>query len=166
LWLAADGALRAGIAGRHERADLHLPDDPALSLRHLAILARADAGGVRVRVFDLRTGTLFRDEADRALASVIANGPLFLRASLHRFFLIPTGAFASLPEWDALPPRGFADAREDAPLPAERPMPVAAASHAVAARAPARVGARPHDGARARRGPCRARHPPRTLRAL
>lgn len=123
LWLAADATLRAGIAGRHERTELFLGDDPALSLRHLAILVRREEGaGVRIRVFDLRTGMHIRDEADRRLATVAADGPLFLRASVHRFFLLPTGTTAALPSWDALPPRVFADARDDAPLPAVRPV--------------------------------------------
>lgn len=107
VWLAAGPTLRAAIVGRHERVDLFLPEDPSFSLRHLAVLVRRDGpAGVRVRVLDLRTGVGFRDEADRDLAAVSANGPLFLRASAHRFFLLPTG-HAPLPPWEGLPPRLF-----------------------------------------------------------
>jgi len=125
LWLSAGATLRAAIVGRHEHAELHLPDDAALSLRHLAVLVRAGAGGagVRVRVLDLRTGAGFVDEAGRRLAAVAANGPLFLRASAHRFFLLPTGPGHQLSSdpgvaWSALAPRVFEDDRPGAPVPA------------------------------------------------
>lgn len=132
LWLAADARLRSAIVGRHERADLFLPDDPALSLRHLAVLVRAGEGGrVRVRVLDLRTGAGFLDEAGRRLGAVAADGPLFVRASAHRFFLLPTGPGCELPEdadaaWRSLPPRRFEDDRPGAaPIPRE-PVPAPA----------------------------------------
>lgn len=130
-WLEAGKTMRSAIIGRHEHADLHLTGDPSLSLRHLAVLVRRDeesASGVRVRAIDLRSGLRFRDEAGRALSSVSANGPLFLRASAFRLFLLPTGNGHVIPSdpdqaWELLAPRVFADARADEAEPTDAARP-------------------------------------------
>ena len=131
LWLAAGEETRSAILGRHEHADLFLPDDPSLALRHLAVLVRREETELRVRVLDLRTGSGFFDEAGRQLQAVSADGPLLLRASAHRFFLLPTGPGRELAAdareaWRALPQRRFEDGRVGdaarAPdVPGERP---------------------------------------------
>ena len=49
LWLEATEQLRAGTIGRHSAVDLFLSDDEALSLRHLLVLVRRNAGALRLR---------------------------------------------------------------------------------------------------------------------
>lgn len=112
LWLRGDDSLRTGIVGRHDKCGLFLPDDDAVSLRHVAVLVRDR----RVRVLDLRTAHGFEDESGRRLRGVVADGPLLLTIARTRLFLLPTGRGAKWPmdgqeAWRALPPRTFADAR-------------------------------------------------------
>src|SRR5262245_3262670 len=67
LCLAAKvGQANAAIVGRHGHCDLYLEGDPALSLRHLAIVVSPLAAGekgvqVGFRVLDLRTRSAFLD---------------------------------------------------------------------------------------------------------
>lgn len=128
MWLAAernaldaaaghDESVRSAIVGRHGCADLFLPRDPGLSLRHAAVLAERIDGRTLVRVLDLRSEAGIRDEQGRRLAAVEADGPLLLRASRMLLFVLPTPATWVWPDeaaagWAALPPRAFLDARE------------------------------------------------------
>src|SRR5688572_23051941 len=69
----------AAIVGRHGHCDLYLEGDPALSLRHLAIVVSPLRAGektpqVGFRVVDLRTRSAFSDEHGRRLESVSAEG--------------------------------------------------------------------------------------------
>jgi hypothetical protein len=57
-----DGAINAGVIGRHGRCDLYLAGDESLSLRHASIVV--DERGA-FRLIDLRTGTGLRDAAGR-----------------------------------------------------------------------------------------------------
>ena len=115
LWLKTDGTLRSASIGRHSHADLHLDGDEALSLRHMALLARRVDEALTIRIVDLRTTSGLVDESGRRLAALTTNGPAFVAAGRHRIFLFPTGPGMRWPSspsdaWLALPPRTFLDA--------------------------------------------------------
>lgn len=97
LWLEATARLRAGTIGRHSEVDLFLPDDEELSLRHLLVLVKQGAGGLRLRIADLATSAGFQSEEGGVLRAVEANGVLVLRAASYSFFAIPTGG---QPPWN------------------------------------------------------------------
>jgi hypothetical protein len=89
---AEDEGINPLIIGRHNAAEVFLPSDPALSLRHLAvILQRRGTGPVRFRVLDLRTATAFEDERGRRLEALEASGPTLLRCASFCLLLFPTG---------------------------------------------------------------------------
>jgi hypothetical protein len=92
-WVGAEpDAANPIILGRHNAAEVFLPSDPSLSLRHLAlILDRRRDAPLRFRVLDLRTTTAFRDEGGRRLEGVEAAGPILLRCASFALMLFPTG---------------------------------------------------------------------------
>ncbi len=123
LWLETGHALRAVSIGRHTHAELRLPDDRGLSLRHLTMLVRRTEERLTLRVIDLHTTSGLRDETGRRLASITADGPVFAAAGRFRFFLFPTAAGMRWPSspadaWLALPPRVFLDAEPGGEHPA------------------------------------------------
>jgi hypothetical protein len=94
-WRAPERDVHPLILGRHGSADVFLPSDPLLSLRHLAVIIHPhrEAEPVRFRVVDLRTPIAFCDEGGRELEAVEANGPLLLRLSSLNALLFPTGGW-------------------------------------------------------------------------
>jgi hypothetical protein len=89
---AEDDGINPLIIGRHNAAEIFLPSDPALSLRHLAvILHRRGTEPVRFRVLDLRTATAFEDERGRRLEALESTGPTLLRCASFCVLLFPTG---------------------------------------------------------------------------
>ncbi len=105
------------IVGRHSAAEIFLPSDPSLSLRHLAlILDRRGDAPLRFRVLDLRTATAFRDEHGRRLEGVEADGPILLRCASFALMLFPThGSEDRWPEdaeagWRRVPECAWLDA--------------------------------------------------------
>jgi len=116
-WVKAeDDEISPLILGRHNEAEIFLPSDPALSLRHLAvILQRRGDGPVRYRVLDLRTATAFEDEQGRRLEALESAGPTLLRCAAFAMFLFPTGEPGEpWPEdaaeaWRRLPERVYLD---------------------------------------------------------
>jgi hypothetical protein len=126
LCLAAKvGQANAAIVGRHGHCDLYLEGDPALSLRHLAIVVSPLAAGekgpqVGFRVLDLRTRSAFLDEAGRRLESVTAEGPTFLSAGGHALFIVVSGEDPVWPEsaaeaWKCIPERVYLDEKDAEP---------------------------------------------------
>lgn len=115
----------AAVVGRHGHCDLYLEGDPALSLRHLAIVvaplaAGAGAPQVAFRVVDLRTRSAFSDEHGRRLESVTAEGPTFLAAGSHALFVVVSGDDTVWPEgagdaWKCIPERVYLDERDAEP---------------------------------------------------
>ncbi len=104
------------IVGRHGAAEVFLPSDPSLSLRHLAvILDRRRDAPLRFRVLDLRTPTAFRDERGRRLEGVESAGPTLLRCASFALMLFPTCESADpWPEdaeagWQRVPARAWFD---------------------------------------------------------
>jgi hypothetical protein len=93
-WVPAEpNGLNPVIIGRHNRAEVFLPSDPSLSLRHLAVLLCADdAGPVRFRVLDLRTATVFEDEHGQRLRALESAGPALVRCASYALLLFPTAA--------------------------------------------------------------------------
>lgn len=129
LWLEASSDLRSGIVGRHGCADLYLPGDTDLSLRHFAILVRASDGRPRIRVIDLRTPIGFEDENGIRLAALAADGPVFVGAARYQFFLFPTGGAVPWDDdaadpWATLPRREYPERYAGAAPMARPPMPV------------------------------------------
>ena len=107
------------ILGRHASAEIFLPSDPSLSLRHLAVVLhrhRAPAP-VRFRVLDLRTPTAFADEEGRRLEAIESEGPLMIRCASYALLMFPTGGagprWPAEPElaWPRIPPRVYVDSR-------------------------------------------------------
>lgn len=115
----------AAIVGRHGHCDLYLEGDPALSLRHLAIVVSPLRAGektpqVGFRVVDLRTRSAFSDEHGRRLESVSAEGPTFLAAGSHALFICVSGEDPVWPEsaaeaWKCIPERVYMDERDAEP---------------------------------------------------
>lgn len=98
LWLEApEQGARSGSVGRHSAADLCLPDDEALALRHLAIVVRRVKGTSLVRVIDLRTREGLRDERQQPLHAVESAGLLILSVASYWLVVVPTGM---PPPWD------------------------------------------------------------------
>ncbi len=119
---ARPGEVRAGVVGRHSGADLFLEGDAGLALRHLLYvvepmpLADALRGEVRFRVMDLETGASPIDEQGRRVASLTAEGPVFLRCQGFALLALVTGDSTDWPEraedaWDCLPERVFVEER-------------------------------------------------------
>ncbi len=129
LCLAAKvGQANAAIVGRHGHCDLYLEGDPALSLRHLALVVSPLSAGagehgrpqVDFRVLDLRTRSAFLDEQGRRLESVTAEGPTFLAVGGHALFLVVSGDDPVWPEsaaeaWKCIPERVYLDEHEAEP---------------------------------------------------
>jgi hypothetical protein len=126
LCLAAKvGQANAAIVGRHGHCDLYLEGDPALSLRHLAIVVSPLSAGsqtpqVGFRVLDLRTRSAFLDEHGRRLESVTAEGPTFLSAGGHALFIVVSGEDPVWPEsaadaWKCIPERVYLDEKDAEP---------------------------------------------------
>jgi len=136
---ARPSEVRAGVVGRHTAADLFLGDGPSLALRHLLYvieplpLRAALRGEVRFRVIDLETRNPPRDEEGRAVASLTAEGPVFLTCAGVALLAFVTGDPTDWPEsaadaWHIQPERIFVDERlasgsAPRPLPFARPAP-------------------------------------------
>lgn len=110
----------AVIVGRHDRADLYLPDDAALSLRHLAVVMAPVAGWERAagipsyRILDLRSESGTEDESGRRLQGIRCEGAAFLRCGVHVLFALPLGDPTDWPTsatdaWAQLPERVYHD---------------------------------------------------------
>ncbi|MBX7096848.1 MAG: FHA domain-containing protein [Myxococcaceae bacterium] len=112
LWLEASEVLRGGCIGRHSCADLCLPYEETLSLRHLLVLTRRDGARTRVRVLDLRSEDGLFDERGERAGELETDGPLVVGAAGWWFFLFPTGEerpwrLDALKPWETLTPRVF-----------------------------------------------------------
>ncbi|MCA9678641.1 MAG: FHA domain-containing protein [Kofleriaceae bacterium] len=113
------GAANAAVVGRHGHCDLYLDGDPAMSLRHLALVVAPLAAGatrpqVAFRLLDLRTRTAFLDEGGRRLESVTAEGATFVAVGSHALFFLVTGDDTVWPEsaseaWKCIPERVYLD---------------------------------------------------------
>lgn len=119
---ARPGEIRAGVVGRHTGSDLFLEGDARLALRHLLYviepmpLSDALRGEVRFRVMDLETGSPPADEHGRSVASLTAEGPVFLRCRRYALLAFVTGDPTDWPEeaadaWACLPERVFVEER-------------------------------------------------------
>lgn len=107
---AKEGCINSVVIGRHGLADVYLPGDGSLSLRHLLVILYplAEGNEVRFRLMDLRTATGFSGEHDQQLEAVEADGPVFVRFGQYTLFCIPTGddlQWADTAEagWDRFP---------------------------------------------------------------
>lgn len=119
---ASDDSINPLVVGRHNAAEVFLPADPELSLRHLVvILHRRRAGPIGYRVLDLRTATAFKDEQGRRLEALESAGPLLLRCLSYSILLFPTGEPGeSWPEdaedaWARVPERVYVDSKSADP---------------------------------------------------
>ncbi len=124
---AKPGDANSAVIGRHSQCDLYLDGDPAMSLRHLAVLvhplrAGDGPGGTDVvyRIVDLRTHTAFTDEHGRRLEAVTAEGPMFLACGNYALFFLVTGDPSAWPEdaadaWACIPERVYVGEQEAEP---------------------------------------------------
>ncbi len=119
---ARPGEIRAGVVGRHTGADLLVDADSRLALRHLLYviepmpLSDALRGEVRFRVMDLETGCAPTDEEGRSVASLTAEGPVFVRVRDVALLALVTGDATDWPDkaedaWSCLPERVFVEER-------------------------------------------------------
>jgi hypothetical protein len=117
-WFAAkETVVNTLIVGRHSSADVFLPSDPRLSLRHLALVLHrsGDGGCAGFRVLSLRTPVPMLDEEGAPLEALEARGPLLLRCASLALLLFPTGGAARKwpddPEaaWSRIPPRVYVE---------------------------------------------------------
>ena len=105
--LCAPDGVNTAIAGRHELAEILLADDPAISLRHLAVLVFSESGRVRFRVIDLRTAAGFTDDGGHRLRACEAEDAFFIRCGRYSVLFVPTTAETSWPKnpramWETL----------------------------------------------------------------
>jgi len=116
-WVPAEAdGINPVIVGRHSTAEVFLPWDPELSLRHLAvILNRPGVAPGRFRILDLRTPTAFEDEQGRRLGALESAGPIMVRCASFVLLLFPTGeGDEPWPEdsdagWERVPHRAYLD---------------------------------------------------------
>lgn len=117
-WFAAkDAVINTLIVGRHSHADVFLPSDARLSLRHLALVLHRNGGGgpAGFRVLSLRTPVPMADEENTPLEAVEARGPVLLRCASLALLLLPTGGAAETwpedPEaaWSRIPERRYVE---------------------------------------------------------
>ena len=129
-WFAAqDAAVSSLIVGRHGSADVFLPSDTRLSLRHLVLLLRRnqDEGPAGFRVLSLRTPVATVDEENTPLEALEARGPVLLRTASLALLLFPTGgAVQTWPEdpeaaWSKIPPRLYVEKTPAGPRPEPAP---------------------------------------------
>jgi alpha/beta superfamily hydrolase len=106
--------INVAIVGRHGVADLFLPDDPSLSLRHLVVIIYPHRGRdePRVRLVDLRTAAAFADERGQRMEALEAEGPLFLSVGRYLLYIFPTGDETPWPDdakagWECIPERVY-----------------------------------------------------------
>ncbi len=106
--------INVAIIGRHGVADLFLPDDRSLSLRHLVVILYPQRGRdePRVRLVDLRTAVAFTDERGQRMEAVEAEGPLFFSVGRYLLYLFPTGEDTPWPDdpqagWECIPERVY-----------------------------------------------------------
>src|SRR5512143_2828668 len=117
VWVPAEpDGMNPVIVGRHSHAEVFLPWDPELSLRHLAvILQRPGAGPGRFRVLDLRTPRAFGDEQGRRLEALESAGPMLVDCASFAVMLFPTAEDdAPWPDdpgtgWRRVPDRAYLD---------------------------------------------------------
>jgi FHA domain len=101
-----DDGLNPVIVGRHSTAEVFLPSDPALSLRHLALILRHPQDGPgRFRVLDLRTPTAFQGEHGERLEALESAGPTMVRCASFALLLFPTAE--SDQQWPDDPDAGW-----------------------------------------------------------
>jgi hypothetical protein len=106
------------LIGRHQRCDLFLGHDPSISLRHSLLRAvRTDDDQVRTRLIDLASGQGFLTEDGTPCESLLAEGPLFVRAGTYHLLLLPTGGLGApwretaKATWASFPERVYLDRR-------------------------------------------------------
>ena len=116
--------INVAIIGRHGMADVFLPDDPGLSLRHLVLILYPLAGRdeMRLRVVDLRTTLAFQDERGQRVEALEAEGAIFLGVGRYLLLCFPTGEDTPWPDdpqagWECVPERIYLD---DAPAEPDR----------------------------------------------
>jgi hypothetical protein len=117
VWVPAEAeGINPVIVGRHSKAEVFLPSDPELSLRHLAVIVhRKGVGPGRFRVLDLRTPTAFGDEQGRRLEALESAGPTLVDCASFAVLLLPTAEgdepWPGDPEagWGRVPDRAYLD---------------------------------------------------------
>ncbi len=137
VWVPAEpDGINPVIVGRHSHAEVFLPWDPELSLRHLAvILQRRGAGPGRFRVLDLRTPNAFADEQGRRLEALESAGPMLVDCASFEVMLFPTAEddapWPDDPEagWRRVPDRAYLDSASADPEWWERPGGVVVRRH-------------------------------------
>src|SRR5512143_1501008 len=92
VWVPAEAdGINPVIVGRHSHAEVFLPWDRELSLRHLAVVVQRPAAGPgRFRVLDLRTPTAFGDEQGRRLEARESAGPTLVDCASVAVLIFPT----------------------------------------------------------------------------
>lgn len=116
------------VVGRHDRCDVVLHDERAVSLRHVLLrVAALDDGFPILNVLDLETTDGFELSDGSRQRSVVASGPLVFRVGVHAIVAVPNGV--ALPEALPEPLVERADASPYAPSPervelAPQPLPV------------------------------------------
>jgi hypothetical protein len=121
-WFGAkEDEANALILGRHNHAEIFLPEDGRLSLRHLAVMLHRHrpAAPVRFSVLDLRTPTAFADENGTPRQAIESEGPVMVRCASLALLLFPTDTLP-WPEqaglgWARVPERLYFDPRAGAP---------------------------------------------------
>jgi hypothetical protein len=108
------------IVGRHDRCDLHLPENADLALRQLAVILspvhdwRRGASEVTFRILDLRTADGMVDESGRPLRALRSEGPAIVRCAGYVVYALPVGDPTDWPAsasdaWAYMPERVYFD---------------------------------------------------------
>ncbi|MBX2797688.1 MAG: FHA domain-containing protein [Myxococcales bacterium] len=107
--------IRTAIIGRHTAADLCLPKDEGISLRHLALVLHPTSPHdphVRFRLLDLRTSLGLTDERGRPVEHLAADGPLLVQVGSYALVILPLEPHRRWPldpkkAWEQLPERRY-----------------------------------------------------------
>jgi hypothetical protein len=101
---AKTSGINTAIVGRHRLAEVLLGGDPAISLRHLAVILHPWSGkDLRFRLLDLRTGSGFIDAGGVHRRAVEADAPYVAICGDYALVLAP--ALAPRAAWPADPDR-------------------------------------------------------------
>lgn len=108
------GAGRHLVVGRHSRADVVLPSDPDLSLRHVLIVPEG-RGEARLRLVDLRAALPMYAATDHPSRSLSVDGPFAVRLGTYVLGGFPVGEReppppAALPAMESVESQSAAEA--------------------------------------------------------
>ncbi|MCK5689952.1 FHA domain-containing protein, partial [Myxococcota bacterium] len=114
------GATNVWVLGRHSEADIYLPEDKSVSLRHAIIRVTSDEEQrPTLRLLDLNTPDGLDVEGVGQCEALTSTGPLFMRLGSYSLIFVPFSGdvdeWHESPEaaWESLPQPRILDVRDE-----------------------------------------------------